>query len=96
MFRGGEYLTSGKVRIISELAKCVGERGGVKEELWVGRAARAMVGDASRTGDGGRCEPHGRWWEVRAARAMLGAVGVMGVMGAGGRENNRKVVASCF
>ena len=22
--------------------------------------------------DGRRCEPHGRWWEVRAARAMMG------------------------
>ncbi|WP_311335151.1 hypothetical protein [Capnocytophaga sputigena] len=58
-----------------------------------------MVGDASRTGDGGRCEPHGQWWEVRAARAMVGAMGVMGVVGAvgaGGRENNRKVVTSIF
>ncbi|WP_311330348.1 hypothetical protein [Capnocytophaga sputigena] len=58
------------------------------------------MGGASRTGDGGRCEPHGRWWEVRAARAMVGGAsrtGEVGGMGAGGRENNRKVVTSiCF
>ena len=29
----------------------------------------------------GRCEPHGQWWEVRAARAMVGAMGGMGVVG---------------
>jgi len=64
----------------------------VRGREWWGKVR--VMGGASRTGDGGRCDPHGQWWEVRAARAMLGA---MGAVGAGGRENNRKVVTSiCF
>ena len=33
---------------------------------------------ASRTGRDGRCDPHGQRWEVRAAQAGMGAVGVVG------------------
>ena len=42
------------------------------------RAARAMMGGASRTGDNGRC---GRWWEGVGG---VGAVGVNYVLLLGG------------
>jgi hypothetical protein len=37
-----------------------------------------------------------RVWEVGERWELVGRMGAVGVGGAGGRENNRKVVASCF
>ena len=31
-------------------------------------------------GSGGRCEPHGQWWEVVGVVGAVGAVGGMGVV----------------
>ena len=49
---------------------------------------------------GGRCEPHGQLWEVRAARAVMGIVGGVSykvvLVGVSGISFFREAICSSF